>query len=120
MAESARAKAPALDAATKLRSVRPRPNHHFPNAQGTTASAIPGVSFFAYGDAGFGARVGCGDLDGDGICEIISGEGPDPDAGSCIRGWNFDGGTLVQMPDIDFDAYDAGVTHGANAAAARP
>ncbi len=88
--------------------------------QGGEAIAVPEVSFFAYGEAGFGARVGCGDLDGDGICEIISGEGPDPNAGSCIRGWNFDGGSLTQMPAIDFDAFDAGVTHGANATAARP
>jgi len=88
--------------------------------QGSSVSALPEVSFFAYEGAGFGTRVGCGDLDGDGICEIISGEGPDPDAGTRIRGWNYDGGSLTPMSGIDFDAYDAGVSMGANAAARCP
>jgi len=88
--------------------------------EGSSATPLSDVSYFAYNGAGYGVRVGCGDLDGDGICEIISGEGPDPATGSCIRGWNYDGGTLQMIPGIDFDAFDSGVTHGANGAAVCP
>lgn len=64
------------------------------NVDGAVAAAIPGISFLAYTDSRFGVRVACGDLDGDGIDEIITAPGPDPAFPARIRGWNYDGGAI--------------------------
>jgi len=78
-----------------------------------TARPIPGVSFFAYDGLGWGATVASGDIDGDGIDEIITGPGPAPGNPARIRGWDYDGLALTAIPDIDFTAFDPATTgHG--------
>jgi hypothetical protein len=83
---------------------------------GATTNAIPAVSFLAYGVPKWGANVACGDIDGDGIDEIITGPGPGAVYGPHVRGWNYDGGTLSAMPGVSYFAYGTlkwGVTVGA-------
>ncbi len=72
----------------------------------------PAVSFFAYGTLMWGVNVACGDIDGDGIDEIITGPGPGSVFGPHIRGWNYDGDSVAALPGVSFMAYpDA--SHGA-------
>jgi len=75
------------------------------NVDGGSASALPAVSFFAYGTNTHGVNVTCGDVDGDGIDEIITGPGPGAVFGTHIRGWNYDGQTLSDMSSINFFAW---------------
>jgi len=77
------------------------------NVDGGTAAAIPGISFFAYNTPRYGVVVGCGDVDGDGIDEIVTAPGPSPAFGSHIRGWNFDGSALEELPGLNFFAWPA-------------
>ncbi len=72
---------------------------------GTSTSSIPGVSYFAYGTLKFGVNVACGDFDGDGIDEIVTGAGPGVVFGSHVRGWNYDGGPLTAVSGVSFFAY---------------
>jgi len=72
---------------------------------GSATTAIPGVSYFAYGTLQFGVNVACGDIDNDGIDEIITGAGPGIIFSAHVRGWNYDGGTLAAMPGVSFIAY---------------
>jgi len=85
------------------------------NVDGGAATAIPGVSFLAYGTNKFGVNATCGDFDGDGIDEIITGAGPGVVFGSHVRGWNYDGGTLTPVGGINFFAY-SGSLYGARVA----
>ncbi len=71
-----------------------------------SARAISAVSFFAYPYSEWGANVGCGDVDNDGISEILTGPGPGTNFPAWVKGWNYDGGALVAIPRIDFHAYD--------------
>jgi len=77
------------------------------NVDGGAATAIPGISYFAYETSEYGLEVGTGDLDGDGIDEILTAPGPGFDFEARIRGWNYDGGAITAMSDIDFLAYPA-------------
>ena len=90
------------------------------NYDGGTLAAIPGVSFLAYGTNKFGVNVTCGDVDEDGIDEIVTGAGPGEVFGSHVRGWNYDGGTIDSIAAINFFAYpysgEERVRHGANVA----
>jgi len=73
---------------------------------GGAAQAIPGISFFAYSTLKFGVNVACGDLDGDGMDEILTGAGPGAVFGSHVRGWNWDGSATVQpLPSLSFFAF---------------
>jgi predicted outer membrane repeat protein len=75
------------------------------NVDGGPAVPFPGVSFLAYNTASFGAVVACGDVDGDGIDEIVTGPGPGASFGSLVRGWNTDGGGVTSIPGINFFAW---------------
>jgi len=47
------------------------------NADGAAAAPVPGLSFLAYGGGlRYGAAVACGDIDGDGRAEILTGPAP--------------------------------------------
>ncbi len=91
------------------------------NWDGTgTAQAIPGINFFAYDYNQWGANVGCGDIDGDGIDEILTGPGPGSAHAPRIRGWNHDGASLTAIEALDFNGFDPGaVTHGVKPAGLR-
>jgi len=75
------------------------------NVDGGVASAIPWVSFLAYGTNRFGVRVSCGDLDGDGIAELVTAPGPSSAFGSHIRGWTVDGGSVTPLAGCSFFAW---------------
>ena len=61
--------------------------------------------------------VAWGDIDSDGIDEILVGAGPGADYDAWVLGYNYDGGTLEEV--IEFTAFDrpaVDVTHGVNLA----
>ncbi len=72
---------------------------------GSGTSADPAVSYFAYGTLMWGVNVACGDIDGDGIDEIITGPGPGAVFGPHVRGWDYDGGTVAALAGVSFMAY---------------
>jgi len=85
------------------------------NVDGGGASAIAGVSYLAYGTNKKGAKVTCGDVDGDGIEEIVTSPGPSSFFASHVRGWNYDGSAISAIPSISFFAWPAStVRFGAN------
>jgi len=86
------------------------------DVSGGTTAALPGVSFVAYAGYLYGANVAAGDLDGDGMEEILTAPGPDLGYPCLVRGWNVDGGTATAITGIDFDAFSSTVTHGGNVA----
>ncbi len=74
---------------------------------GSEVRPVSGVSFLAYGTNKFGVRVACGDIDGDGMDEIITGPGPSELFSSHVRGWNYDGETVKSIPGVNFIAYSS-------------
>jgi len=88
------------------------------NHDGAGLAAIPQVSFFAYGTNRFGVRVSTGDIDGDGIDELVTAPGPGAIFGPHIRGFNYDGGTLVPISAVSFNAYGEYAEFGATVATA--
>ena len=76
------------------------------NVDGGAATAIPAVSFLAYGTHKWGVNVSCGDVDGDGIDEIVTAPGPSGLFGAHIRGWNLDGGAPTPLPGFSFFAWN--------------
>ncbi len=84
------------------------------NVDNAGVEPIPAVSYFAYGTLQYGVRVACGDIDGDGIDEIITAPGPSATFGPHIRGWNYDGSAVTAMPNCSFFALlQSAYTHGA-------
>ncbi len=85
------------------------------NVDGGGAAAIPQVSFLAYGTNKYGVNVSCGDLDGDGIDEIVTGAGPGAVFGAHVRCWDYDGTSIVSLPGSSFFAWPPdGVRYGVN------
>ena len=85
------------------------------NVDDGPATAISAVSFLAYGTNQFGVNVACGDIDGDGISEIITGAGPGNVFGPHVRGWNWDGsGPVEVVSGVSFFAYSAYTQWGVN------
>jgi hypothetical protein len=73
---------------------------------GSDAVPLPGINFLAYGTPRYGVKVACGDLDGDGRDEIVTGAGSGAVFGPHVRGWAVDGGMAAPMPGISFFAYN--------------
>jgi hypothetical protein len=83
------------------------------NYDDDSITPMSGVNLFAYNGASFGLRLGSGDVDGDGIDEILTMPGPDTTQPAQVRGWNVDGGAATLIEGIDFSAYgDLGLMHG--------
>ncbi len=78
------------------------------DVDGGSAAPIPTVSFFAYGTHKYGVKVTAGDVDGDGIDEIITGAGPGVEFGPHVRGWNYDAVTITPLDGYSFFAWDTG------------
>ncbi len=77
------------------------------DVDGGSAVPIPAVSYFAYGTLRWGVNVASGDIDGDGIAEIVTGPGPSTQFSSHVRGWNYDGEVLEPIPGVNFIAYSS-------------
>jgi len=85
------------------------------DVDGGSATAIGAVSYLAYGTNKKGAKVTCGDLDGDGIDEIVTSPGPSSFFAAHVRGWNYDGASLSAMADVSFFAWPSSAArYGAN------
>jgi len=81
-----------------------------------SVSAVDGVNFMAYGTLRWGVNVACGDLDGDGMDEIVTGPGPGDVFGPHVRGWNHDGGAATEpIAAVSFFAYNT-LRYGVNVA----
>jgi hypothetical protein len=76
------------------------------NVDGGAATSKPGVSYFAYGTLNYGVNVTCGDVDGDGIDEIITGAGPGAVFAPHVRGWDYDGSSVTPLPGLSFFAWN--------------
>ena len=72
---------------------------------GGSVFSVSKVSFFAYGTLRFGVNVAAGDLDGDGIEEMVTGAGPGAVFGPHVRGFTYDGSTVRAMAKVSFFAY---------------
>ena len=82
---------------------------------GASVSPVPGVSYFAYGTLRWGVNVAAGDIDGDGMDEIVTGAGPGAVFGPHVRGWNVDGGAAAAMGTVSYMAYGTNL-YGVNVA----
>jgi len=75
------------------------------NCDGGPAVPIREVSYMAYGTRKYGVNAVCGDVDNDGYDEIMTGAGPGAVFGPHVRGWNYDGGSIVPIRETSFMAY---------------
>ncbi|MFN7974023.1 MAG: putative Ig domain-containing protein [Acidobacteriota bacterium] len=77
------------------------------NYDGVSVLAIGGINYFAYGTLQYGVNIEGGDVDADGLGEILTGPGPGPTFGPQVRGWNVDGGSTTAIAKINFNAFGA-------------
>jgi serine protease len=63
----------------------------------TDIAPISVASFLAYGTNKYGVNVSCGDVDGDGIDEIITAPGPGAMFGAHVRGFEMNGSPLTGL-----------------------
>ncbi|MFN7975604.1 MAG: hypothetical protein U0166_25235 [Acidobacteriota bacterium] len=94
----------------------PGPTHP-PNGKGftSTGAAIAGIDFAAYGGSGYGLNVAAGDVDGDGIREIVTGPGEGVVYGPQVRAFNYDNTAITSINKINYYAYGT-LRYGVNVA----
>jgi hypothetical protein len=74
-----------------------------PTVQTTQPDGLDGnPAFTPYGASGYGANVGAGDINDDGIDEALTGPGPSPRYGPHVRGFEPDGTAIAK---VSFYAY---------------
>jgi len=84
------------------------------NVDGGPPTSMPGVSYFAYDTPRYGVVVGAGDVDADGLDEIVTAPGPSPAFGAHVRAWDVDGTVVTEVPGYSFFAWPGDVArHGA-------
>ncbi|MFN7974219.1 MAG: Ig domain-containing protein [Acidobacteriota bacterium] len=71
----------------------------------STGNPLAKVNYFAYGTLKFGVNVASGDVDADGMSEILTGPGPGGVFGPQVRGWNYDGTAITAIGKINYFAY---------------
>jgi fibronectin-binding autotransporter adhesin len=79
-----------------------------PHVRGFEADGVPlpGLNIMAYGSSKWGAIVACGDIDGDGFDEILTGPGPGSVFGPHVRAFDYDGtSSIAPVPGVSFFAY---------------
>ncbi len=77
------------------------------SVDGGAVQAMAALSFLAYGTNHYGVQVTCGDIDGDGMAELVTAPGPSSQFAAHVRGWNFDGTALTELSAINFFAWPA-------------
>ena len=81
---------------------------------GGPIGALPGFDATPF-PSFYGARVGLGDLSGDGSVELLSGAGPDPGADSTVLAFDYQASTLSPFPGGGFQPFTG--VYGVNVAA---
>jgi len=76
------------------------------NVDNGAAAAIPAVSFFAYNTPRWGVNVTCGDIDADGMAEIITAPGPGPSFPIHIRAFDYDGEQVTPISAVNVLLFD--------------
>jgi hypothetical protein len=78
------------------------------NVDGAQAEPLGAVSFFAYNTKQYGVVVSGGDVDGDGMDELVTAPGPSALFSAHIRGWNHDGSAATTpISGLSFLAWPA-------------
>gem|GEM_PF-1594949 len=88
-----------------ITGVGPGPVSHPPNVRVFLFNGKKLAGFIAYGMNRYGVNVAAGDLDGNGMDEIITGPGPGAAFGPHVRVWQFETETFSFEPAGSFLAY---------------
>jgi hypothetical protein len=80
---------------------------YFFSFQTSAFAPQPGLDFYAYGAPNWGVNITTGDIDNDGLDEIVTGAGCGPVYGPHVRAFKWDQPTqtLSRVQDFDFIAY---------------
>ena len=81
---------------------------------GSVVTAIAAINTIPYGTYRYGVRASAGDVDVDGVAEVLACPGPDPSAEARVKGLNFDAATVLPPGELDLLVYDP-MAFGANA-----
>lgn len=68
---------------------------------GASASPIAWVHFFAFAAAGYGVNVAGGDVEGDGVGDVVATLGPGPALAPQFRGFGSRGSAIAGLPGYD-------------------
>ncbi|MFN7974602.1 MAG: hypothetical protein U0166_19990 [Acidobacteriota bacterium] len=75
------------------------------NFDNAAVTALPSCSYFAYLTLRYGVNVADGDVENDSFQEILTAPGPGTMFGPQVRGWDYDGTSIVAISKINFNAF---------------